>query len=66
MSTVDEIVKAVQELSPQELQAFRVWFVEFDQALWDKELERDITAGRLDELAEEALDDLSKGRCSDL
>ena len=66
MSTVDEIVKAVQELSPEELEAFRVWFVEFDQALWDKELERDITTGRLDKLAEEALDDLNKGRCSNL
>ena len=56
MSTVNEIVKAVQELSPEELKAFRIWFVEFDQALWDKELKRDITAGRFDELAQEALD----------
>lgn len=66
MSTIDEIVKAVQELSPEELESFRVWFVEFDQALWDKQLERDIASGYLDSLADEALEDLNKGRCSDL
>ena len=66
MSTIEEITKAVQELSPDELAAFRVWFVEFDQALWDKQLESDMASGRLDSLADEALEDLHKGRCSDL
>ena len=66
MRTVDEIAKAVQELPPDELAAFRAWFVEFDNALWDKQLERDIASGRLESLADEALEDLHKGRCSDL
>jgi len=66
MSTIDEITKAVKELPPDELTAFRVWFEECDQALWDKQLERDVASGRLNSLADEALEDLRKGRCSDL
>ena len=66
MSTLQEIEKAVQDLSPDQLAAFRDWFVEYDQALWDKQLERDVASGRLDSLADEALEDLRNGRCSDL
>ncbi len=66
MSTLQEIEKAVQELSPNELEAFRAWFVEYDQTLWDRQLERDIESGRLDSLANEAIEDLRNGRCSDL
>lgn len=66
MTPIDEITKAVQGLSPDELAAFRIWFLEFDHSLWDKQLEGDITSGRLDSLADEALEDLRHGRCSDL
>ena len=66
MSTLQEIEKAVQDLSPDQLAAFREWFVEYDQALWDKQLERDVASGRLDSLADEAIEDLRNGRCSDL
>ena len=66
MSTLQDVEKAVQELSPDQLAAFRAWFVEYDQALWDKQLERDIASGRLDSLADEAIEDLRNGRCSDL
>jgi hypothetical protein len=65
MDSVKEIVDAVQQLSPGELDAFRAWFAEFDAAEWDRQLERDIAAGRLDALAGEALDDLRAGRCTD-
>jgi hypothetical protein len=66
MSTLQDIEKAVQDLSPEQLAAFRAWFVEYDQALWDKQLEGDVESGRLDSLANEALADLRDGRCTDL
>jgi len=66
MSTVQEIEQAVQELPPRELAAFRAWFAEFDAAAWDRQFEEDVAAGRLDQLAEEALQDLREGRCTDL
>jgi hypothetical protein len=66
MSTVKEIKEAVRQLSPEDLAAFRAWFVEFDANVWDRQFEKDVAAGRLDQLAEEALQDLREGRCTDL
>ncbi len=66
MSTVHEIENAVRSLPPQDLVAFRAWFAEFDADVWDRQLEEDVAAGRLDALAEEALRDLREGRCTDL
>lgn len=55
MGKVEKIEQEVQALSPGELAQFRAWFLEYDWAMWDRQLERDVQAGRLDELAEKAL-----------
>lgn len=55
MSKVEKIEDEVQALSPAELAQFRAWFLEYDWAAWNQELERDVQAGRLDDLAEKAL-----------
>jgi hypothetical protein len=65
MSSVNDIEAAVQRLTPAELDAFRTWFAEFDAAAWDREIENDIAAGRLDALADEALEDHRAGRCTE-
>lgn len=62
MSTIQEIERAVVALSPEELAEFRAWFLEFDAARWDREIEQDAAEGRLDALAEEALEDLRANR----
>jgi hypothetical protein len=51
VSTVEEIEKAVQNLSPEQLAAFRVWFAEFDVELWERKIEKDAAAGHLDSIA---------------
>jgi hypothetical protein len=66
MSTVSEIEQAVRQLSELDLAAFRAWFAEYDAQLWDEQFERDVAAGKLDALANEAIDDLRSGRCTDL
>ena len=66
MSTVSEIEEAVRRLSDVDLAAFRAWFAEYDAVVWDRQFDRDVAAGRLDQLAEEALADLREGRCTDL
>ena len=65
MSSVREIEEAVLTLSAEELAAFRDWFAEFDADAWDRQIEGDVTAGRLDALADEAIEDLKAGRCTD-
>lgn len=66
MTTLAEIEQAVSQLAPEELSAFRTWFAEFDAELWDRQIEADVAAGRLDALADKALQDLQEGRCTDL
>jgi hypothetical protein len=61
MSTIAEIEQAVRQLSPEQLTEFRAWFAEFDAAIWDRQLEDDAAAGRLDRFADEALADLRAG-----
>ncbi|MEO8370097.1 MAG: hypothetical protein ABI806_12930 [Candidatus Solibacter sp.] len=65
MGSVKEIEEAVLRLSAAELAAFRTWFAEFDAAEWDRQVESDVAAGRLDAMADEALTDLRAGRCSE-
>lgn len=66
MNTLNEIERAISQLSPQELAAFRTWFAEFDAAAWDQQFEADVAAGRLDALAQKALQHVREGRCTDL
>jgi len=66
MTTVQEIEDAVAHLPDPELGKFRMWFTEFDSEAWDREFERDAKNGRLDSLADKALQDLAQGRCSEL
>jgi hypothetical protein len=66
MSDLQEIETAISKLSADELAAFRVWFAEFDAEIWDRQFEEDVAAGRLDGLAERALQHLREGRCTDL
>lgn len=65
MRSIEEIEDAIQRLSPAELDAFREWFAEFDAAVWDRQMENDVAAGRLDVLADEAVEDLRAGRCTE-
>jgi hypothetical protein len=59
--SVEELEKAVAKLPSQELARFRAWFEEFAANEWDKQIERDILAGKFDKLAEEALADHAAG-----
>lgn len=62
MSSVDDLERAVRQLPRQDLLQFRRWFIEFDQQMWDQQLEQDVASGRLDSLAEEALLEFRQGR----
>jgi hypothetical protein len=66
MSKVESIERQVQDLSTEELVAFRKWFAVFDAEAWDRQFERDVAAGRLDDMAERALKDHAAGRSTKL
>lgn len=54
MSKVNDLERQVQNLSTDELAAFRQWFAEFDADAWDRQLEVDAKSGKLASLAERA------------
>jgi hypothetical protein len=64
--TIEDLEKAVSKLAPDQLARFRDWFEAFDAASFDRKIERDAKAGKLDRLAEQALADFDKGRAREL
>jgi len=62
MSRVERVEDEVQNLSAEELKAFRDWFARFDAAAWDRQIEADADNGKLRSLAERALKDHEAGR----
>ena len=64
--TIEDIEKAVAELPPDQLAQFRDWFERFDAARFDQKIERDAAAGKLNRIAEQAIDDFRKGRTREL
>ena len=66
MGNVEKIEQDVLALSPEELAQFRAWFLEYDWAAWDRQLERDVQAGKLDQLADRALRDHTAGKTKPL
>ena len=66
MGEIENIERQIEALSPAELAQFRAWFLEFDWAVWDRQLESDIQAGKLDRLAEKARSDHAAGKTTPL
>ncbi len=62
MTRIEDIEKAVEQLSPEELARFRAWFEEFDARRFDEQIERDARAGKLDKLIAEARANHQAGR----
>jgi len=67
MSTVSEIIEAVKKLPEQDKSEFleRLAEIDFDDA-WDRQIEADAQAGRLDYLWMEATEDIKAGRTKPL
>lgn len=66
METVYDIEVAVSQLSNDDLAQFRAWFDTFDAELWDRQFEKDVHAGKLDQLAYQAIADFHAGTCTEL
>jgi hypothetical protein len=62
MSELEELEKRIRKLAPEELAKFRAWFIEFDHALWDRQIQSDSKSGKLDRLVNEALADYKAGK----
>jgi hypothetical protein len=64
--SVEELQAAVAQLPAEELDRFSQWFEEFLAEQWDRRIEADILAGRLDAAGRRADEDFEAGRCTPL
>jgi len=63
--SIQELEKAVTQLPPNDFAHFREWFDEFDAQVWDKQFETDAKSGKLDKIAEQALNDYCAGKAKE-
>jgi hypothetical protein len=66
MGKMERITKQIEQLAPEELTAFRKWFLQFDAQAWDRQFEVDAKAAKLDAAADRALRDHNAGRSTKL
>jgi hypothetical protein len=66
MTTVERLKAEISELSPAEFAELLVWLREYEADEWDRQIERDANAGKLDRLAEEALEAYRRGETTEL
>jgi ABC-type cobalamin/Fe3+-siderophores transport system ATPase subunit len=64
--TLIELEKQVSQLPPDQLAKFIQWVKQLDSDLWDRQIEQDVAAGRLDHLAAEAIAEDDAGRATSL
>ena len=66
MSKVDELKTEIERLPQEEFAELVRWLSEKDWERWDKQIEADSVAGKLDFLVREALEEKAKGTLKDL
>ena len=66
MSTVAEIEHALQALPLAEARKVAGWLQQYLDAKWDRQIDADIAAVKIDQLAEKAVGDYRAGRVKPL
>jgi hypothetical protein len=56
--TVEDLEKAIAELPADQFAELRAWFDAFDAERFDEKIEHDAKAGKLDQLADAAVENL--------
>ena len=66
MSKIETLEREIEKLSAEELAAFRDWFANYDADAWDRQMQADVKAGKLDRLAAEALAEHKRGETREI
>lgn len=66
MSRVEQLELEIKNLSPDDLKKLREWFAQYDEELWDRQIEADARNGKLQSLATGALRDHEAGDSTEL
>ncbi|WP_341737420.1 hypothetical protein [Microcoleus sp. CAWBG640] len=63
---ITELKTAVKQLPQNELAEFVEWFEEFQESLWDLQIEEDLKAGKFNPLIRQAEQAFSEGKCREI
>lgn len=66
MTKLEELERAIASLSDEEYREFRRWFLQRDRETWERQIEEDSKAGKLDFLVKEAREAKKGGHLKDL
>ena len=66
MTTIEAIETEITKLSAPELTKLRQWFMSFGSDAWDAQIEKDAVSGKLDALANEALEEYAAGKVTEI
>ena len=66
MGKLEQVTKSVEALDREDFDAFSNWFAEFQAQRWDRQIEADAKAGRLDKLIARAKDEIAAGKTGPL
>jgi hypothetical protein len=66
MTRLEQVKSAIESLPDRDLNRLRKWLADKDWEKWDRELERDVAAGKLDFLAAEAREEKKRGHLGNL
>lgn len=62
MTRVERLEQEIAKLSPDEFAQLRDWLLEQDWDEWDRQIEQDAAAGKLDNIMKQALADHAAGK----
>jgi hypothetical protein len=66
MNKLEAIEKQIAELDQDSFTRLRDWVIDFDHSVWDRKIEADSKAGKLDFLINAALAEYHQGKTKDL
>ena len=66
MNKIETIEKQISELDQDSYTRLRDWFIEFDHSVWDRKIEADSNAGKLDFLINAGLAEYHQGKTKNL
>ena len=64
--SIEQLEKAIASLPRDEFARLAAWFAEYEAAEWDRQIEEDQRAGRLDHVIQRVRDDIAAGRSKPL
>lgn len=66
MTEVEELETRIRNLPSEDLARLRDWFYQFENEVWDRQIESDFKAGKFGHLIDEARKEFARGEVREL